>query len=227
MAMQIGATGMAMLRVVGGSDGLVEELLAPGRVLAAEVVSVHEGRAILSFGRGVRLEVSLQVGLEEGQRIRVQVEPRDNPALIALKLLPPDPPQALMSQQQAAMPQVVWIPIPLPDGGQGWAQLRVEEEPSRRQRGEEKAVRQVRLWWETPALGAVQVSLESAGPHLAALFTAAEAESRTAILEGLAGLKERLAAAGFAEPLVGCRAPRPGESLAPPAGGEYRLDRRL
>ncbi|HYF91689.1 MAG TPA: flagellar hook-length control protein FliK [Symbiobacteriaceae bacterium] len=410
---------------------LLTELLVPGKVLEAEVVSVFQERAVLSFGRGVRLEVALQTPLQEGQRVRVQVQPQpprqaapapaqpqvqpplpsqppvrstpgsppgalpqvvappaEQPALsrpaqsgvqtanpqpnlpataqpvspgpqpptaaphaqsaghqalqplpqtapqqltsgqpapaprqaapaagqqavpaaqpggqvshstppepgrlqaapapaaapIILKVLGPAPPRegvlpagplqpgqgpleaqsapaparvatgaptlgevtaaAVQGQpqpasavnqpgvQQTALPQVLWLPIPLPDGNQGWAQIHVQEDDSPKTRAQKGGpVQQIRIWWETPALGPVQVTLEAAAANLAALFTAAEPGSKGALEQSLPALQRRLAQVGFPEARVGCRAAAPGEAVEPARiEGANRLDKRM
>ncbi|MDB4895807.1 MAG: hypothetical protein JWN15_2069, partial [Firmicutes bacterium] len=76
MHVQTGGIGPSLVRVLQTAQpDLMTELLTPGRLLEADVVSVFQDRAVLSFGRGMRLEVSLQAELTEGQRVRVQVQP--------------------------------------------------------------------------------------------------------------------------------------------------------
>lgn len=237
IAVQTGGVGPQMIRLAGvAAPELAAELLVPGRVLEAEVVSSFAGRGILAFGRGVRLEVSLQVPLQEGQRVRLQVLPGDGsqPAVL-MRLLSAGPARsegaAAPAQAQPA-PQpaaVIWLPIGLPEGGQGWVQLYVEEGQEQGQAGKGAASgRQVRLYWETPGLGPVQVVLDAPDQHVSALFTAAQAESRAAISAALPELGERLAEAGFPAPRLGCRAPAPGEAVRParPASSPL-LDRRI
>lgn len=240
---------------------VVTELLTPGRTLQADVDSVYQDRAILAFGRGFRLEVNLQAPLQEGQRVKVQVQPRaateqtalqaqpdagqlltarqaPNQPPILLRLLSAEQPQAASqatqtqpasAQAQPASPQVMWLPIPLPDGSQGWAQLHVQEDASPRTRAAKGGpAQQVRIWWETPALGAVQVSMEAATGRLSAIFTTASSESRMQVEESVPDLRQRLAEAGFPEASVGCRTAPPGEPVAPMrVEGASRLDRRL
>ncbi|HWI63948.1 MAG TPA: flagellar hook-length control protein FliK [Symbiobacteriaceae bacterium] len=394
---------------------LMTELFTPGKVLEADVVSVFQDKAILSFGRGVRLEVTLQAPLQEGQRVRVQVQPQEaapapgqpqtatprqpagpqpapgqaagqplptpaqgqvyspslirqpamgqptptnaqpagqpaqaqpavqqpqpqpgvapqaqpaapaqpgvqpqsqpqvqvqsqtpapapqqqgqvpqpaqqqglaqqaaapqaqprgqaplpaRPAPIVLKVIGPAPapaqapaaetqatgaarasagttaastvrdvaaaaqPAPVANQpapQQPGAPQVLWLPIPLPDGNQGWAQIHVQEDDSPKTRAQKGGpVQQVRIWWETPALGPVQVSLEAAATNLAALFTAAAADSKGALDQSLHELQSRLAQVGFPDARVGCRTAPPGEAVEPARiEGANRLDKRL
>lgn len=240
---------------------VVAELLTPGRTLQADVVSVFQDRAVLAFGRGFRLEVNLQAPLQEGQRVKVQVQPKgtelpqaqpgtspmltarpapDQPPIV-LRLLSAERPQAASQTSQAApqtnqaakaqpaAPQVTWLPIPLPDGTRGWAQLHVQEEDSPRTRAAKGGpARQVRIWWETPALGAVQVSMEAASGRLSAIFTTASPDSRVQVEGSMPELRRRLAEVGFPEAAVGCRTAPPGESVAPVrVEGSSRLDRRL
>ena len=61
-------------------------LFLPGRLLEAEVVSVYQDRAILAFGRGIRLEVALRAPLREGERVRLRVEPRGPGRGLVLRL---------------------------------------------------------------------------------------------------------------------------------------------
>ena len=381
------SSGLVRFLAANAPD-LLTELFTPGKVLEAEVVSVFQERAVLSFGRGVRLEVALQTPLQEGQRVRVQVQPQEAapgqpgppapnaqtpppgvqqaepapqqpqpgvaqarpgaqqtapapqqapaapqsqpagqpapqlqagqpaprpaaptgqqaappappgqasrpapesgrqqtapaPAPIVLKVIgtaPPregvrptaplqlgqaPPPEAQsapaparaatgapalrdvaaaapqgqqptpVASQPAAQPpgapQVLWLPIPLPDGNQGWAQIHVQEDDSPKTRAQKGGpVQQVRIWWETPALGPVQVTLEAAATNLAALFTAAAAESKGALEESLPELQRRFAQVGFPEARVGCRTAAPGEAVEPARiEGANRLDKRM
>lgn len=325
--------------VLAGTPDVLTELFTPGRTLEADVVSVFQGRAVLAFGRGVRLEVALQAPLQEGQRVLVQVQPREGapqppgagvaqppstgapqpqggsaaqgqtvgtpqpgaPAPpggqslppIVLKVLGPAPsepnaPQAkerpdgptaqtgvrgdadisgqtiagtkgapasvretaaaaaqqasatIAAQQSSATPaaaphqpgtpQIFWLPIPLPDGTRGWAQLQVQEDDSPKSRARKGGpVHQVRIWWETPALGPVQVTMEAASSgSLATLFSSAAGEIRRRMEESLPDLQQRLMAAGFPEARVGCKAPAPGDPITPAKlPGPSRLDRRM
>jgi hypothetical protein len=236
MEMQTGGIGPNLVRVLmTAQPDLLAELLAPGRVLEADVVSVFQDRAILAFGKGARLEVTLQAELKEGQRVRVQVQPGDAPAVI-LKLvgqsLQPEgqtKPVAPQSARPDAQGGTAWLPVPLPDGRQGWAQIQVREEPEGRRRTPGAgAPAQVRLWWETPALGPVQVVLDTAGGALAALFTAPAEEVRRLLGQGFPGLQQLLTEAGYPEARLGCRPPPPGEKVGPaPAGEATLIDRRL
>ncbi len=65
-------------------------LFAPGRRLVAEVVSVYQGRAILAFGGGVRLEVSAHAPLREGERVVLRVE-RGGDGTVVLRLAGDEP----------------------------------------------------------------------------------------------------------------------------------------
>jgi hypothetical protein len=312
---------------------LMTELLTPGKVLDADVVSVYQDKAVLAFGRGVRLEVTLQTPLHEGQRVRVQVQPQPQgqqqpgqaqgqapagasrqaavpgaqpapvpgaqpvpvpgaqpapvpgaqPAPLVLKVIGNVPPEASGRAQTAAQaghapgqaqapaqeaagapaaaqrsgalrdvaattfqgqpapvanqtqaqqpvtPQVLWLPIPLPGGAQGWAQLHIQEEDSPRARAVKGGpVQQVRIWWETPALGPIQVMMDAAPASLSAIFTAAAADSKSLLDQSIVELQQRLAEAGFPEARVGCRAPAPGEAVEPARiDGASRLDKRL
>ncbi|HLN60413.1 MAG TPA: flagellar hook-length control protein FliK [Symbiobacteriaceae bacterium] len=292
--------------VLAGTPDVLTELFTPGRTLEADVVSVFQGRAVLAFGRGVRLEAALQAPLQEGQRVVVQVQPREGapqtqstgnlppgtptpaggqqPPPIVLKVLGPAPGEANAPQrpdrpdgpsaqpvargeaeipgqtiavtkgalasaretaaaaaQQAGSPpaaapnqpgtaQIFWLPIPLPDGTRGWAQLQVQEDDSPKSRARKGGpVHQVRIWWETPALGPVQVTMEaSSSGGLATLFSSAAGEIRRRMEESLPDLQQRLVAAGFPEARVGCKAPTPGDPVLPAKlPGPSRLDRRM
>lgn len=137
-------------------------------------------------------------------------------------------PPVAQARSEAGQPPLMWIPIPLENGKQGWAQLQVQEGDPRAVR-DPKATHQIRLWWETPALGQVQVTLDAAGQSLTALFTVLLAQIRQGLEKGLPDLQSRLAAAGFDEVRVGCRQALPGENIGPavPAEPTARLDRRL
>jgi hypothetical protein len=216
---------------------LLVELLTPGRLLAADVVSVFQDRAVLAFGRGVRLEVSLQAELKVGQQVRLQVQP-GAPEAVILKLLAAadgQNPQVqgqttpVTAQPHAESPAAVWLPIPLPDGRQGWAQVQLREESKGSARpGTVRAPAQVRIWWDTPELGQLEVALHAGGGALAAIFTVSGAASRSQLEQALPALQQSLASAGFPAARVGCRPPRPGEPVGPsPAGGASLLDQRL
>jgi hypothetical protein len=238
MHVQTGGIGPSLVRVLQTAQpDLMMELLTPGRLLEADVVSVFQDRAVLSFGRGMRLEVSLQAELTEGQRVRVQVQP-GAPDVVILKLLAiadGQNPQVqgqttpMVAHPHAETPGAVWLPIPLPDGRQGWAQVQVREDLEGATRARTAgAPAHVRIWWETPELGQLQVALDTGGGALAAIFTVPGAESRSQLEQALPGLQQRLTAAGFPEVRVGCRPPRPGETVGPtPAAGASRIDQRL
>ncbi len=238
MHVQTSGIGAFSVRLLTGAlQDLAGSLFAPGRTLQAEVLSVFRGRAVLAFGRGIRVEAQLQAPLQEGQRITVQVQPRiavaesgRSEGPILLKLIHPGGGSAAAQQGQTTpVAGPVWLPIPLPDGKQGWAQIAVDEEPEApgRTRGGTPAHR-VRIWWETPQLGPVQVSLEASGSSLAALFTAQQEEGRRRIEGGLSDLQERLRAAGFPEARIGTRRPLPGEQVTPVRTDRPgRLDRRM
>jgi flagellar hook-length control protein FliK len=141
----------------------------------------------------------------------------------------PTPVSNQQPAQQQSAPQVFWLPVPLPDGKQGWAQLHIQEDESPRARGAKGGPNhEVRIWWETPSLGAVQVTLDAVSDKLAALFTAAAPESKGALESLLPELQRRLSQVGFPEARVGCRTAAPGEAVEPArAQGASRLDKRL
>lgn len=220
--MQASGIGPQLVRVLARtSPALLADLFPPGRLVDAEVISVYQGRAVLAFARGLRLEVALETALQEGQRVRLQVQPRGAGEAIVLRLLQPQPSDAQPRADQVA---VVWLPIPLPDGQQGWAQLQV---PEQREDGAEGGA-QVRLLWETPALGQVQVTLQAAAGLLTTLFTVQQAAVKPALEAGMGDLIGRLSAAGFDRVQAGCRQALPGEAGSPAVrpGGPL-LDRRL
>lgn len=261
--------GQTLLRgLLNSAPNLVRELFVPGRVLEAEVVSAFQDRAILSFGRGMRVEVQTQVPLKEGQRVHVQVQTREPAPLdqaaikaaipqgtppppaaasapVLLRLVNPEATPGLPQQAQptaqtpaqpAAQPQqsqpggqhLQWLPIPLPGGGQAWAQLVVQEEAPKRSTGRPHGpVHHVRLWWDTPGLGAVQVTMDAAGMILNALFTTEMDETRAAVEQSLPALQERLRLAGFDETRLGARQAPAGETIEPAREEIPRLDRRL
>ncbi|HEY3364496.1 MAG TPA: flagellar hook-length control protein FliK [Symbiobacteriaceae bacterium] len=131
---------------------------------------------------------------------------------------------------QTVLPQVVWLPIPLPGGKQAWAQLVVQEEPERERRDPTAGpAHQVRLWWETPSLGSVQVTLDARDRSLTAVFTTPAPDTRLAVEDQLPALQQRLAAVGFPEARLGSRQPLPGESVGPtvPPEAAGRLDKRI
>lgn len=128
----------------------------------------------------------------------------------------------------AGQPPLMWIPIPLENGKQGWAQLQIQERDARSAR-EHGAQHQIRLWWETPALGQIQVTMDASDQSLTTLFTVLLTAIRAGVERGLTDLQTRLAATGFDEVKIGCRQALPGESIGPavPAEGGSRLDRRM
>lgn len=146
----------------------------------------------------------------------------------------PDAPQPLTQppvahlRGEAGQPPLMWIPIPLENGKQGWAQLQIQEGDARGQR-EGGPQHQVRLWWETPTLGQVQVTMDASGSSLTTLFTILLASVRAGVERGLTDLQTRLSAAGFEDVQVGCRQALPGENVGPvvPDGDAPRLDRRM
>ncbi|MFZ5825170.1 MAG: hypothetical protein ACOY94_12655 [Bacillota bacterium] len=138
--------------------------------------------------------------------------------------------QAPLSQARldAGPPPLIWLPIPLENGKQGWAQLQIQErDPSGGQ--EHGAQHQIRLWWETPALGQIQVTMDASRGSLTTLFTVLLGAIRAGVERGLSDLQTRLTAAGFDDVKIGCRQALPGENIGPavPVEGGPRLDRRL
>ncbi|MGE5676370.1 MAG: flagellar hook-length control protein FliK [Mycobacterium leprae] len=230
MQMLAGGIGPSLIRLQSSPDdaGALKTLLAVGRVLEAEVLSVTGDRAVLVVGRGNRLEVRPEFPIAPGQRLQLQVlSETDSPGQLLLKLLgvesaPPTP-------QTPAQSLPVWLPIPMPQGSQGWAQLSVPEEDRRKpNESSMPAERQVRIWWETPALGKVEVQLSERAGKLTAVFTVPSTQSRDAIDADLQALRQQLAAVGFAEAVLGSRPPRPGETVEPVGGGASGLlDRRI
>jgi len=236
------------------------EMLKVGRVLDVEVLSVFGDRAILSFGRNLRLEVTLQTPLKEGQKVKVQVQPRSdgqahpgsdtrssvilklvsaggvNEGLIFVRVQPgltqtsaPAVPQTLpQALPQTGQPVLNWIPIPLPQGGQAWAQIYVQED-GRKPRDPESggAHHQVRIWWETPGVGPVQVTMDALDTTLTALFAVVIPQTRQPLERALPRLQERLNRAGFTDTRLGTRQSMPNETVGPLRLDDYsRLDRR-
>ncbi len=132
------------------------------------------------------------------------------------------------ARAEAGQPPLMWIPVPLENGKQGWAQLQIQEGDATVGKAG-KAQHQVRLWWETPNVGQVQVTLDASGESLTALFTVLMASIRQGVEKELPDLQTRLAAAGFGEVKVGCRQALPGEAIGPAVAADSnpRLDRRL
>lgn len=238
--MQLPGVNPALLRLLAtGGQEQATDLLTPGRILKAEVISVFQDRAVLSFGRGIRLEAQTLAALKEGQQVTVQVQTPPQPGMPAPLVLKLVQNPAFTGQTNTAITQpapgeagqppahAVWLPIPTPTGGQAWTQLHVLPEAPRRSQGISPA-RQIRIWWETPELGAVQVMLDSESIDLSAIFTVVNPESRTQIESNLAALQARLAEAGFPEARLGCRQARPGEAVEPfRPDGPHRLDTRF
>lgn len=131
------------------------------------------------------------------------------------------------ARTEPGAPPLFWLPIPLPDGKQGWAQVQIDPEEGKR-RSNGGVSHQIRLWWDTPALGRVEVTLDAAQQNLTTLFTVLSGAVRQGVELSLAGLQQRLGALGFQEVRVGCRQAMPGEAIAPVAAdGGPRLNRRL
>jgi hypothetical protein len=258
----------------------ITELLKVGRVLDVEVISVFGERAILSFGRNLRLEVTIQTLLKEGQKVKVQVQPRSDgqvqhgtdarspvilklvtvgaghEGLIYVRIQPtpaPTLPQVQLAgtpsphtpgsqsaqpgvqtqatpqtQPQAGQPVLSWIPISLPQGGQAWAQIYVQED-GRKPKGPEsqEAHHQVKIWWETPGVGPVQVTMDAVDSTLTALFTVVVPETRQPLDQALPLLQERLNLAGFTDTRLGTRQSVQNEMVGPVRlDDSSRLDRR-
>jgi hypothetical protein len=122
---------------------------------------------------------------------------------------------------------VAWVPIPLPNGTHGWAQVKVEEDRRRKAKRSEEPYYQVRIWWETPRTGVIQVLLDAAPEgRLIGLFTVAAAALRAAIEERLPELADSLAEAGFPGAQLAARLQQPGQLPAPETGSS-RLDRKV
>lgn len=216
--MQVGSANVGRLLQATLLEG-AEVQLVPGRTLTAKVLSVHADRAILVLGKGVRLEVRLETALVEGEQVRLRVA-EAGPEQILLRLEGAPPPEA----RPDSAPQIVWLPIPLPGGGSGWAQLRIDPE-SQADQGEAKAPAKVSLWWETPGLGPLRAELEASGESLGARFGTAKPESLNQLQEGMDALTERLTAAGFTRVQAGARL-LPSPPAPEAASGVARLDQR-
>lgn len=262
----------------------ITEMLKVGRVLDVEVISIFGERAILSLGRNFRLEATLQTPLKEGQKVKVQVQPRSDgqaqqgndsrqvvlklvaagtahegliyirtqpspastsaPALPQAQLATTLSPQTLggqpaqpgvqtpattpQAQPQAGQPVLNWIPIPLPQGGQAWAQIHVQEDGRKPSSSESHgAHHQVRIWWETPGVGPVQVTMDAADSTLTALFTVMVPQTRQPLEQALPHLRERLNQAGFTDTRLGARQSMQHEMVGPVRLDDSpRLDRR-
>lgn len=139
------------------------------------------------------------------------------------------PPQVQAPAVPVSVPgeMVAWLPIPLPGGGQGWAQIKVEEDRRRKAKRPGEQYYQIRIWWETANLGTVQVLLDAAPEgRLAGLFTVAAAALRAGIEERLPRLEEALAEAGYPAAHLATRVSQPGEQQGPAAGSNH-FDRRV
>jgi hypothetical protein len=232
---QVGPVSANLIRLLGAAAPDLAKLLQSGQLLEATVLSVHQDRAVLVFGRGVRLEVGLQAPLTEGDRIQVQVQATEHleqaPDLI-LKIISREPaaaaPISAQAPNQAQTPQIMWLPIPLANGEQGWVQIHVEQEAKKAGRQSDDPGHQVRLWWQTPTLGAIQVTLDSSRGGLASIFTVQQPESKQRVDEQLPHLRERLVAVGFPDARVGARQAAPSETIEPVRiEGLYRVDRQM
>jgi len=235
---QPNSIGTGLIRGLANlAPDLMTDLFVPNRIMEADVVSVFQDRALLSLGRGVRVEVTLQAQLQEGQHVKLQVQPRDpsqgeGREPIVLKLMggagtpvgsaevlvqrATQGPEQVGAQNQPGMANLQWLPVPLPGGGQAWAQIHVQEEPARQARSREgKPVHTVRLYWETPLLGPVQVTMDASGASLTTLFTVAQPDSRQEVERMFPDLQARLTAAGFTESRLAARPAPPGEPPEP------------
>lgn len=207
--MQVGGLGRLLpaTLLAGG-----EVQLAPGRPLLAKVISVFADRAILSLGQGARLEVRLETPLTEGEQVRLRVAEVGAEQILLRLEEPPARPEA--------QPQLLWFPLPLPNGAQGWVQLRVEPEA----KGEaQSSLSKLSLWWESPLLGPIRAELEAHGEALSARLGTARPETQGRLNAEIEALTERLTAAGFTRVSAGARLlPRDPA----PEGGAGRLDQR-
>jgi hypothetical protein len=195
--------------------------LSPGKALTATVLSVFGDRAILVLGKGLRLEVRLEAPLVEGERVRLRVA-EAGPEQILLRL--EGPPRQGEGARPDLEPQLFWLPIPLPGGGSGWVQLRVDPE-AEGAHPEGGPAAKVSLWWETPGLGPLRADLEATGEALTARFGTDQVATLSRIQAGMEVLQERLTAAGFSRVQAGAHLlPSPPAPEAPE--GAARLDQR-
>lgn len=221
--------------------GATADLLVTGRVLQARVLAASADRAVLLLSQGMKLEVLLQTRLEPGQRVRLQVvngaeQAAQDGGRITLKFLGEtapleQQPAAVEQHSSEAQPQLVaWLRIPLQGNRQGWAQLslRTERDGGGQLAGAESSrLREVHLWWETPELGEVGVTLTGAGKALTVGFQVRRPESLQRVAASLSSLEADLKAAGFPNPTLACRPLREGEKSGPVPAGGLALDRRL
>jgi hypothetical protein len=135
--MQSLAVDLRLLR-----DVLLPEVrIAPGRMLAARVVTAENGRGSLSIA-GYLIEAELPAHVRAGQELRLEV--RDvTEQRVLLQIA--DPSQAGL----AATPQ----PVPLPGGGT----LTVTERDPDGEAGSAKAGHTLSLRYDAPALGPVDL----------------------------------------------------------------------
>lgn len=216
--MQVGSAKIGRLLQATLPEGGELQLL-PGRALTAKVLSVFGDRAILVLSKGLRLEVRLETALVEGEQVRLRVVEAGSEQIL-LRLEPAPQPES----RSDSAPQIVWLPVPLPGGGSGWAQLRIDSE-SQSEQGDAKPSSKVSLWWETPGLGPLKAELEATGDSLLARFGSAKPEALARLQEGAPDLTERLTAAGFARVQTVTRLlPTPPAPEAP--SGVARLDQR-
>lgn len=227
-----GALQVGMLKLLTTSEpGFPTALLTPGRILEAVVQEATADRAVLLLPQGLKLEVSLRTRLQAGERIRLQVAPEADKALaeggsIILKLL--DASEPAEAGRGAPQPSVVWLSIPLRDHQQGWAQLALRTEPESGHPSEgAEPVQTIHLWWETPSLGEVGVTLRRTGPALSVGFQVRMPHSMERLAAALPQLEAGLKAAGFPNPTLSCRPLREGEAAGPVQARGLALDRRL
>ncbi|HEY8347467.1 MAG TPA: flagellar hook-length control protein FliK [Symbiobacteriaceae bacterium] len=221
---EVTSAGLTLLRALG--PAAAEELLLPGRVLQATVLTASADRAVLLLARGLKLEVALRTPLRPGDRIRVKVDPEAKPGrVIFLKLLDVEPAEPA-AEGPALIPEVTWVPLDLPGGRQGWVQLAVQRDgPDREAETGEGRDLQVRLWWETPALGPVGVTLTGTGNRLTVRFLVRNPDSLRRVTEALPELEAALREDGFQRLRLACH-PLP-EGEGPVGGRGWTLDRRL
>jgi hypothetical protein len=120
--------------------------LRPGLVLAAKVLERDGPRGLLLLN-GVRVPAQLPPQLAAGDVLRVRVQ-EVTPERLALQVVPPDTP--------ATEPSAPALGLPLPGG----ARFRVEPYGAPAPAGPSAQRRAVRLRFDSPALGPLDVLLE-------------------------------------------------------------------
>jgi hypothetical protein len=173
------AVDIRLIRAVLGA----ELRIAPGRVLAARVVSANpSGRGSLSIA-GAVIEAELPKGVQAGQELRLTV-----------RHVSPERVELSMSDQAAAAPAAGSLAIPLPGGGR--VQITERDAGATGSPGPSGADRHtLALVYDAPALGPVDLRFELDPQSLRLTATLAAGEPHQRAVDAAGELREALSAA--------------------------------